>query len=104
MFALHVLWSCADFGEELKEAAISCLMNRCFASGGAQAVQPGSRIMVRSGLGQPWLEKVRELLSNCQPGSLAYELFKRIEDNAAPIFQTFDVSEFVGDDEKPEEE
>jgi hypothetical protein len=104
MFALHVLWSCADFGEELKEAAISCLVNRCFASGGAQAVQPGSRITVRSGLAQPWLEKVRELLSNCPPDSLAHELFKRIEDNAAPIFHTIDVSEFVGDDEEPEEE
>jgi hypothetical protein len=49
MFALHVLWSCADFGEELKEAAISCLVNRCFASGGAQPVKPGSRIT-----GAPW--------------------------------------------------
>jgi hypothetical protein len=47
---------------------------------------------------------VRELLSNCPPDSLVHELFKRIEDNAAPIFQTFDVSEFVGDDEEPEEE
>jgi hypothetical protein len=104
MFALHVLRSCADFGKELKEAAISCLVNRCFASGGAQAVQPGSRITVRSGLGEPWLEKVRESLSNCPPDSLAYELFKRIEDNAAPIFHTIDISELVGDDEEPEEE
>jgi hypothetical protein len=104
MFALHVLWSCADFGEELKEAAISCLVNRCFASGGAQAVQPGSRITVRSGLAEPWLEKVRELLSHSPPDSLAYELLNRIEDNAAPIFHTIDVSEFVGDAEEPEEE
>lgn len=104
MFALHVLWNCADFGEKLKDTAISCLVNRCFASGGAQAVQPGSRITVRSGLAEPWLEKVKELLSHCPPDSLAYELFKRIEDSAAPIFHTIDVSEFLGDEEEPEED
>jgi hypothetical protein len=47
---------------------------------------------------------VRELLSHSPPDSLADELFKRIEDNAAPIFHTIDVSEFVGDAEEPEEE
>ncbi|MDQ6733634.1 MAG: hypothetical protein M3Z35_05865 [Nitrospirota bacterium] len=104
MFALHVLWNCADFGEELKDTAISCLVNRCFARGGAQAVQPGSRITVRSGLAEPWLEKVKELLSHCPPDSLAYELFKRIEDSAAPIFHTIDVSELLGDEEEPEED
>jgi uncharacterized protein (DUF2235 family) len=104
MFALHVLWSCAGFGEELKDAAISCLVNGCFASGSAQAVQPGSRITVRSGLAESWLDKVRELLSHCPPDSLAYELFKRIEDNAAPIFHTIDVSEFLRDEEESEEE
>jgi hypothetical protein len=70
MFALHVLWSCADFGEELQEVAISCLVNRCFASGGAQAVQPGSRITVRSGLAGAWLEKVRQLLSRARRAPL----------------------------------
>jgi hypothetical protein len=104
MFALHVLWSCADFGEELKEAAIFCLVNRCFASGGAQAVQPGSPIMVRSGLAEPWRQKVQEILSNCLPDTLAYELFKSIEDASSPVFHTIDVSEFLRDEEEPEEE
>jgi hypothetical protein len=104
MFALHVVWSCADFGEELTEAAISCLVNRCFARGGVQAVQPGSPIMVRSGIAEPWRQRVQELLSNCPPDTLAHRLFKSIEDAASPVFHTLDVSEFLGDEEEPEEE
>jgi hypothetical protein len=103
MFALHVLWSCADYEEELKEAAISCLVNRCLASGGAQAVRPGSRITVRSGLAEPCLEKVGSCSRTGRriPLPMSSSRGSRI---TLPIFHTIDVSEFVGDYEEPEEE
>ena len=53
------------------------LVSNCFASGGVSAVQPGVPVLVRSGLAEPWQKKVTELLSNCEPGSLAFELFKQ---------------------------
>ena len=83
MFALHVLWSCADLGEEMKNAAMNRLVSNCFASGGVSAVQPGVPIMVRSGLAEPWQKTVTELLSHCEPGSLAFELFSRISGAAS---------------------
>jgi len=104
MFALHVLWTCAEFGDEFKEAAVARLVGTCFASGGVQAVQPGASIMVRSGLSEPWQTKATELLANCQPGSLAFELFKRIVDTAQPVFQTLHTDDALEESEETEEE
>ncbi|HEV2487614.1 MAG TPA: hypothetical protein VGT08_18985 [Terracidiphilus sp.] len=103
-FALHVLWSCAEFGDEFKEAAIARLSSTCFASGGVQAVQPGASVMVRSGLSEPWQARATELLTNCQPGSLAFELFQRIVGTSQPIFQTLDMNSRSDEPEEAEEE
>jgi hypothetical protein len=104
MFALHVLWTCAAFGEEMKDAAMNRLVSNCFASGGVSAVQPGVPILVRSGLAEPWQKTVAELLSNCEPGSLAFELFKRISDAAKPVYHTLDLNEPSEETDEPEEE
>ena len=76
MFVLHILWTCAAFGKDTKDAAINRLVGNCFASGGFGAVQPGAPLLVRSGLAEPWQKIVAELLANCEPGSLAFELSK----------------------------
>jgi hypothetical protein len=89
MFALHVLWTCSAFGEEMKNAAMNRLVSKYFASGGVSAVQPGVPIMVHSGLAEPWRQEVTELLSHCEPGSLAFELYSRIS-GTEPVYQTLD--------------
>jgi len=104
MFALHVLWTCAEYGEEFKAAAMARLTGNCFASGGAQAVQPGASITVRSGLSEPWQKAVAELLAKCEPGTLDFELFKRIADAAQPVFHTLDLADVFDGTEDPEEE
>lgn len=104
MFALHVLWTCAAFGEETKDAAMHRLISNCFASGGASAVQPGAPILVRSGLAESWLNTVNELLSHCQPGSLAYELFKGIADSAQPVYHTLELPDLADELDEAEEE
>jgi hypothetical protein len=103
MFALHVLWSCADLGEEMKNAAMNRLVSNCFASGGVSAVQPGVPIMVRSGLAEPWQKTVTELLSHCEPGSLAFELFSRIS-GTQPVYHTLDLPDPSEETDEPEEE
>jgi hypothetical protein len=45
-----------------------------------------------------------ELLANCQPGSLAFELFKRVADTAQPVFQTLDMDDRFDEPEEAEEE
>jgi len=104
MFALHILWTCATFGAEMKDAAMHRLISNCFASGGVSAVQPGEPILVRSGLAESWLSAVNELLSNCQPGSLAYELFQSIADTAQPVYHTLDLPDSSEEMDDPEEE
>jgi len=104
MFALHILWTCAGFGEDMKNAAMNRLVGNCFASGGVSAVQPGAPILVRSGLAEPWQRTVAELLSNCEPGSLAFELFKRIADSAQPVYHTLDFPDPSEETDEPEEE
>ena len=103
-FALHVLWSCAEFGDEFKQAAIARLTSTCFASGGVQAVQPGAPIMVRSGLSEPWQARAIELLANCQLGSGAFELFQNIVWTSQPVFQTLDIDGMSDELEEEEEE
>jgi hypothetical protein len=103
IFALHVLWTCAYFGEEMKNAAMNRLVGNCFASGGVSAVQPGVPIMVRSGLAEPWQQRVTELLSHCQPGSLASELFSRIS-GTGPVYHTLDFPDPAEEADEPEEE
>ena len=104
MFALHILWTCAAFGEDIKDAAMNRLVSNCFASGGVSAVQPGVPILVRSGLAEPWQKTVAELLSNCEPGTLAFELFKRISDAAQPVYHTLDLNDPSEETDEPEEE
>jgi hypothetical protein len=103
MFALHVLWSCADLGEEMKNAAMNRLVSNCFASGGVSAVQPGVPIMVRSGLAEPWQRRVTQLLSHCQPDSLAFELFSRIS-GTGPVYHTLDFPDPSEEADESEEE
>jgi hypothetical protein len=104
MFALHILWTCAALGENIKDAAMNRLVGNCFASGGVSAVQPGVPVLVRSGLAEPWQQKVIELLSNCEPGSLAFELFKRIADCAQPVYHTLELPDFSAELDEAEEE
>jgi hypothetical protein len=104
MFAIHILWTCAAFGEEIKNAAMHRLISNCFASGGVSAVQPGAPILVRSGLAEPWQQKVNELLSSCEPGSLAFELFKSIADSAQPVYHTLELQDFSEELDEAEEE
>lgn len=104
MFALHILWTCAELGENIKDAAMNRLVSNCFASGGVSAVQPGVPILVRSGLADPWQKTVDELLSNCEPGSVAFELFKRIADAAQPVYHTLDLNDPFEEADEPEEE
>jgi hypothetical protein len=75
----------------VKQAAIARLTSTCFTSGGVQAVQPGASIMVRSGLSEPWQARAAELLANCQPSILAFELFQNIVGTSQPVFQTLDM-------------
>jgi hypothetical protein len=104
IFALHILWTCAAFGEDIKDAAMNRLVRNCFASGGVSAVQPGVPILVRAGLAEPWQKTVAELLSNCEPGSLAFELFKRISDAAQPVYHTLDLNDPSEETDEPEKE
>lgn len=103
MFALHVLWSCASLGEDIKDAAMHRLVSKCFASGGFGAVQPGVPILVRSGLAEPWQQRVTELLSHCQPGTLAHELFSHIS-GTEPVYQTLDLPDPSEETDEAEEE
>jgi hypothetical protein len=103
MFALHVLWTRAAFGEEMRNAALNRLVSNCFASSGVSAVQPGVPILVRSALAEPWQQKVTELLSHCEPGSLAYELFSRIS-GTEPVYHTLDLPDPADEADEPEEE
>ena len=80
------------------------LVSNCFASGGVSAVQPGVPILVRSGLAEPWQKTVAELLSNCEQGTLAFELFKRISDAAQPVYHTLDLNDPSEETDEPEEE
>ena len=104
MFALHILWTCATFGADMKDAAMNRLVGNCFASGGFGAVQPGAPVLVRSGLAEPWQKTVADLHSNCEPPSLAFELFKRIADAAQPVYHTLDLSDPSEETDEPEEE
>ena len=104
IFALHILWTFAAFGEEIENAAMHRLISNCFASGGVSAVQPGAPILVRSGLAEPWQQKVNELLSSCEPGSLAFELFKSIADSAQPVYHTLELPDFSEELDEAEEE
>ncbi len=60
--------------------------------------------MVRSGLSEPWQKAVAELLAKCEPGTLEFELFKRIADAAQPVFHTLDLADVFDGTEDPEEE
>jgi hypothetical protein len=103
MFALHILWTCAALGENIRDAAMNRLVSNCFASGGVSAVQPGIPILVRSGLAEPWQKTVTELLSHCEPGSLAFELFSRIS-GTQPVYHTLDLPDPTEETDEPEEE
>jgi hypothetical protein len=53
MFALHILWTFAAFGEDMKDAAMNRLVGNCFASGGFGAVQPGAPVLCTPDLPSP---------------------------------------------------
>jgi hypothetical protein len=60
--------------------------------------------MVRSGLSEPWQARAAELLTNCQLGSLAFELFQNIVGTSQPVFQTLDLDGSPDELEEAEEE
>jgi len=84
-FAVHVLTECAGYSEDLERAAMGRLISNSFSAGGFQAVPPGGSITLVHAPSEVMKTTVESLLTNSQPGTLAYKLYAEIASVRTPV-------------------